>query len=156
MYIAFSEANYNVAMDDWIQNYRLCYTWNFRKGHKIALMIYIERVEDLWYPVGRGPFVDSMFLVFLKWFDAEGSILSTRRPLYVNMNTKIVELMPIIREMINWTADVEIDLYEEIKPYMINRLRPHHTFSQEEILSGDIICFMIKQYLPLKRYKLMY
>lgn len=128
----------------------LCCTWNLRKGHTVALMIYIERVEDLWYPVGRGPFVDSMFLVFLKWFDAERSVLNARRPLYVNMNTKIVELKPVIREMMKWTADVDIDLYEEVKPYMVNRLRPHFTFLQEEIHSGDIICFMTKQYLPFK------
>lgn len=119
-------------------------------------MIYIERLEDLWYPVGRGHFVDSMFLVFLKWFDAERSILTTRRPLYVNMDTKIAELIPVVREMMTWKADVEIDLYEEIKPSMVICLNPRRTFAQEDIRSGDIICFMIKQYLPIKRYKLIY
>ena len=55
--------------------------------------------------------------------------------------------MPIVSEMMGWHAEagepsVQIAMYEEIKPGMIEALRPSHTFMACEIGDGDIIVFM--------------
>lgn len=88
-----------------------------------------------------------MILIFLKWFDIDNQTLKARRPLYVNPEDKIEILTHHVRGMMDWTADVDVEFYDEIGPKWrspIDRLVPSHTFLTENMQSGDIICFTIK------------
>jgi hypothetical protein len=114
-----------------------------------------------WPDVGKVPGVYSdrhnaaMILIFLKWFDVDSQQLRGIRPIYVNRHDKTGKLTPIIAELMDWKQEqgeppVNIAFYEEIKPGMIEPLKPSSTFVQSEIQDGDIICFMRAQ--PTKRY----
>jgi ICP0-binding domain of Ubiquitin-specific protease 7 len=114
-----------------------------------------------WPEVGKSQGVYStrhdaaMILIFLKWFDVESQRLKGQRPIYVNRNDKTGKLTPIIAEMMEWNVEqgeqpVNIAFFEEIKPGMIEPLKPNATFVASEIQDGDIICFM--RALPPKRY----
>ncbi len=41
-------------------------------------------------------------------------------------------------------ANDQVKLFEEIKPGMIEQMKPKATFSQSEIQDGDVICFQIE------------
>lgn len=96
-----------------------------------------------------------MILIFLKWFDVDNQCLRGQCPIYVNRLHKTGKLTPIIAEMMDWKAEtgeqhVNIALYEEIKPSMIEPLELHSTFLASEIQDGDIVCYMRTQ--TPKRY----
>jgi ICP0-binding domain of Ubiquitin-specific protease 7 len=114
-----------------------------------------------WPEVGRLPGLynarhdATMILIFLKWFDVDSQCIRGQSPIYVNRHDKTGKLTPIIAEMMGWKAEtgdqpVNIALYEEIKPGMIEPLKPNSTFLASEIQDGDIICFMRGQ--TPKRY----
>ena len=88
-----------------------------------------------------------MILIFLKWFDVDNQRIMGQRPIYINRNFKTNCLVPIVSEMMGWRAEVgeppvQIAMYEEIKPGMIEALKPNYTFSSCEIGDGDIVVFM--------------
>lgn len=89
----------------------------------------------------------AMILIFLKWFDVENQCIRGQRAVYVNRHDKTGKLTSVVAEMMNWKAEqgeppVSIVFYEEIKPGMIEPLKPNFTFLASEIQDGDIICFM--------------
>ena len=97
----------------------------------------------------------TMIMIFLKWFDVENQRIRGQRAIYVNRHEKTGKLTPVVAEMMNWKAEqgepmVAIVFYEEIKPVMIEPLKPNATFVASEIQDGDIICFMRVQ--SSKRY----
>jgi len=117
-----------------------------------------------WPEVGKLPGVYGsrheapMILIFLKWFDVESQRLRGQCPVYVNRNDKTGKLTSVVAEMMNWHAEpgeppVNIAFYEEIKPGMIEPLKPNASFVGSEIQDGDIICFM--RVMPSKRYRLL-
>ena len=121
-----------------------------------------EQTVD-WPDVGRAIGVynsrhdAALILIFLKWFDVENQHLRGQRSIYVNRQDKTAKLLPVIAEMMDWHAEpgekFEIAMYEEIKPNMIEPVKPNSTFQQSEIQDGDIICFQRgispKRYPPL-------
>jgi hypothetical protein len=118
-----------------------------------------------WPDVGKVPGVyndrhnAAMILIFLKWFDVDSQKIRGIRPIYVNRHDKTGKLTPIIADMMEWKQEqgeqpVNIAFFEEIKPGMIEPLKPSCTFVQSEIQDGDIICFMRAQ--PAKRYILVW
>jgi hypothetical protein len=89
----------------------------------------------------------AMIMIFLKWFDIENQCIRGQRAIYVNRHDKTGKLTSAVAEMMNWKAEqgephVAIVFYEEIKPGMIEPLKPNATFLASEIQDGDIICFM--------------
>jgi ubiquitin carboxyl-terminal hydrolase 7 len=89
----------------------------------------------------------AMIMIFLKWFDVDNQCIRGQRAIYVNRHDKTGRLTSIVAEMMNWKAEqgeppVTIVFYEEIKPGMIEPLKPNATFVLSEIQDGDIICFM--------------
>ena len=110
-------------------------------------------VQVQWPDVGKSSGVYGsrhdaiMILIFLKWFDVENQSIRGQRPIYVSRHSKTNSLVPIISEMMGWNAEpgetpVQVAMYEEIKPGMIEALKPNHTFSSCEIGDGDIVVFM--------------
>jgi ICP0-binding domain of Ubiquitin-specific protease 7 len=107
-----------------------------------------------WPEVGPRPGVYNsrhdapMILIFLKWFDVDNQIIRGQRPIYVNRNDKTGKLTSVVAEMMGWDREenqTSIAFYEEIKPGMIEPLKPSTSFISSEIQDGDIICFMRSQ-----------
>lgn len=103
----------------------------------------------VWMEVGR-PSADgtvawpdsaNSVLIFLKHFDAVAQDLTGVTAVYVRKNQKVSELAPTILEKMGWPAGTEFMLFEEIKPSMIDVMKPKQTFQQSEIQDGDIIAF---------------
>jgi ubiquitin carboxyl-terminal hydrolase 7 len=83
-------------------------------------------------------------MVFLKHFDTSKQTLRGIGKCYAQRTAKVQDLVPTINERMRWTPGTPLKLYEEIKPGMIELMKPKHTFQQSEIQDGDIICFQVE------------
>ncbi|KAG8763667.1 hypothetical protein FRC11_014280 [Ceratobasidium sp. 423] len=114
---------------------------NTMAARQTDLRLYLDVVSD---PNGQIlPEVNNpnSIMIFLKYFDVSKQILSGVGKVYVQKNSKVGDLMPLINERMRWQPSTPIKLYEEIKPGMIEVMKPKLTFAQNEIQDGDIICF---------------
>ncbi|TFY70399.1 hypothetical protein EVG20_g2597 [Dentipellis fragilis] len=82
-------------------------------------------------------------MIFLKHFDTSKQTLHGISKCYVSRASKVSDLIPIINEKMRWTPGTPLKLYEEIKPGMIELMKPKLTFQQSEIQDGDLICFQV-------------
>jgi ubiquitin carboxyl-terminal hydrolase 7 len=88
---------------------------------------------------------DPRMCIFLKHFDPTAQTLLGVTHVYVRKKDRVHDLLlPQIYKMMNWPESpkqAEIQLFEEIKPSMIDQIKPKQTFESAEIQDGDIICF---------------
>lgn len=82
-------------------------------------------------------------MVFLKHFDTSKQTLVGAGKAYVSKTSKVGDLVSVINERMRWTPGTPLKLYEEIKPGMIELMKPKLSFSQSEIQDGDVICFQV-------------
>ncbi|ETW85794.1 cysteine protease [Heterobasidion irregulare TC 32-1] len=82
-------------------------------------------------------------MIFLKHFDTSKQTLHGIGKCYAQRNGKVSDLIPIINERMRWTPGTPLKLYEEIKPGMIELMKPKVTFAQSEIQDGDVVCFQV-------------
>ncbi|KAL9594345.1 MAG: hypothetical protein Q9219_007081 [cf. Caloplaca sp. 3 TL-2023] len=104
-------------------------------------------------------------LIFLKNFDASNQTLRGAGHIYIKRTSKVADLVPAIRQMMGLSLEKDtispssttsgglsspsgavtepppMQLYEEIKPTMIEPMKAKATLQQAEIQDGDIICF---------------
>lgn len=101
-------------------------------------------------------------MIFLKHFDTSRQTLYGVGKAYVQRNSKVGDLNHYINEKMRWPAGTPLKLYEvhcgewriknsvsfclpqEIKPGMIELMKPKMTFAQSEIQDGDVICFQVE------------
>ena len=103
-------------------------------------------------------------MIFLKHFDTSKQTLYGVGKVYVPRGSKVGDLTPLINERMRWTPGTPLKLFEvrvqfwktneillligdnsqEIKPGMIELMKPKLTFTQSEIQDGDIICFQVE------------
>ncbi|PVG02230.1 putative ubiquitin-specific processing protease 21 [Serendipita vermifera] len=83
-------------------------------------------------------------VIFLKYFDAGKQQLYGIGKVYVQRQMKVGDLSGIICERMNWPSTTPLKFFEEIKPGMIELMKPKATFAQSEIQDGDIICFQVE------------
>ncbi|RPD80183.1 cysteine proteinase [Lentinus tigrinus ALCF2SS1-7] len=103
------------------------------------LRLYLDVIPDPSNPEIPG----GSIMIFLKHFDIANQRLSGVGKVYVPRASKVADLVPIINERMRWTPGTPLKLYEEIKPGMIELMKPKLTFTQSEIQDGDIICFQV-------------
>lgn len=88
---------------------------------------------------------NDLILLFLKHFDAEAQTLHGVGHVYINKEKKIEDLVPSICKKMGWgeklPGDDKIMLWEEIKPTMIENLKPRMSLKMAELQDGDILCF---------------
>ncbi|TDZ12865.1 Ubiquitin carboxyl-terminal hydrolase 21 [Colletotrichum sidae] len=88
---------------------------------------------------------NDLILLFLKHFDVEAQSLSGVGHVYISKEKKVEELIPIVMKKMGWgdklPSDEKISLWEEIKPTMIEGLKPKQSLKGAELQDGDIICF---------------
>ena len=115
---------------------------------------------DMLQPIGSN---NAPILVFLKYFDAQLQSLHGVGHIYVKKNSKVVDMVPMIMQLMNWTPNASslpngltngapsspsLALYEEIKHSMIEPMKPKSTLAMAEIQDGDVVCF--QKVLPEK------
>ena len=82
-------------------------------------------------------------MIFLKHFDTSRQTLYGAGKAHMLRTAKVADLVPIINERMRWQPGTPLKLYEEIKPGMIELMKPRSTFTQSEIQDGDVICFQV-------------
>ncbi|WFD43786.1 ubiquitinyl hydrolase 1 [Malassezia psittaci] len=87
---------------------------------------------------------NNSIMIFLKYFDTSRQSLLGVSRMYVQRQMKVADLVPTINELMRWPPTTQVKLFEEIKPGMIEQLKPKATFVQSEIQDGDVICFQIE------------
>ncbi|KAF8654190.1 hypothetical protein AX16_003719 [Volvariella volvacea WC 439] len=112
---------------------------NNMAARQTDLRLYLDIIPD---PTKPDPPPQSI-MVFLKHFDTSKQSLYGVGKTYVLRTAKVADLIPIINERMRWTPGTPIKLYEEIKPGMIELMKPKLTFGQSEIQDGDVICFQV-------------
>ena len=84
-------------------------------------------------------------LLFLKCFDLQTQTLRGVGQIYIGRDKKVDDLTPYILKLMGWgdkvPSDERIFLWEEIKPTMIEPLKPKQSLKAAELQDGDIICF---------------
>jgi ubiquitin carboxyl-terminal hydrolase 7 len=114
------------------------------------LRLYLDVVQD---PYNKPEIPQGYIMVFLKHFDTSKQSLYGIGKTYVNRSSKVSDLFAYINERMRWAPGTPLKLYEEIKPGMIELMKPKLTFTQSEIQDGDLICFQVdlaeKEYVPL-------
>jgi ubiquitin carboxyl-terminal hydrolase 7 len=95
---------------------------------------------------------NDLIVLFLKYFDVENQALRGVGHVYLSKEKKVEDLNPSIMKKMGWGDKVpdneKIILWEEIKPTMIEALKPKQTLKAAELQDGDIICFQLERKAP--------
>lgn len=97
-------------------------------------------------PNGTAPKTD-LIVLFLKFFDIEQQTLSGVGHIYISREKKVEELVPVILKKMNWPdktpsgEKLQLKLFEEIKPNMIEPMKAKQSLKAAELQDGDIVCF---------------
>lgn len=104
----------------------------------IPFVLYAERLPT----EGPLPPRDALCISF-KFYDPEHATLKFVGKHYVSSGSNLDQLYPILRETVGLPKNVPLDAYEEIKPGRIDLINPSKTFAENQLQTGDIICFQI-------------
>lgn len=95
-------------------------------------------------PAANGTKEDTILLL-LKHYDVEKQELHGVGHVYMAKEKKVEDIVPLIQAAMGWEDKLALDerllLWEEIKPNMIEPLKPKFTLKMAELQDGDIICF---------------
>uniref|UniRef100_A0A2N9EUT0 Ubiquitin carboxyl-terminal hydrolase 7 ICP0-binding domain-containing protein n=1 Tax=Fagus sylvatica TaxID=28930 RepID=A0A2N9EUT0_FAGSY len=108
----------------------------------VLLLIYII-TQDL-QPVPPPERTKEDIMLYFKLYDPSKEELRFVGRLFVKGSGKPVEILTKLNEMVGFSADEEIELYEEIKfepNIMCERIDKKVTFRGCQLEDGDIICF---------------
>ncbi|KAI7864234.1 ubiquitin carboxyl-terminal hydrolase 5 [Spinellus fusiger] len=107
------------------------------------LRLYIEKADptitegQLFYPPPGS--TTPNVLVFIKHFDPVTQAICGVGHVYVIKTNKVISIMDQLNRMLGYPVGTLLDLYEEIKPTMIEKMDLTQTFTTAEIQDGDII-----------------
>ncbi|VDB82829.1 unnamed protein product [Peniophora sp. CBMAI 1063] len=113
---------------------------NNMAARQTDLRLYLDVIPDPTKP----ELPQGCIMVFLKHFDTSKQTLRGIGKCYAQRTAKVSDLVPTINERMRWTPGTPLKLYEEIKPGMIELMKPKLTFQQSEIQDGDVICFQVE------------
>lgn len=82
-------------------------------------------------------------LLFLKYYDVQQRTLTGVGHVYVSREKKVDDMIPLILKAMSWPDDTKLLLWEEIKPNMIDALKPRFTLKMAELMNGDIVTFQL-------------
>ncbi|XP_050281154.1 ubiquitin C-terminal hydrolase 12-like isoform X25 [Quercus robur] len=112
------------------------------KANNAELKLFLE--VELGQPVPPPKRTKRDILLFFKLYDPSKEELRYVGRLFVKGSGKPVEILPKLNEMAGFSADEEIELYEEIKfepTIMCERIDKKVTFRSSQLEDGDIVCF---------------
>ncbi|KAF8857498.1 hypothetical protein BDZ45DRAFT_744311 [Acephala macrosclerotiorum] len=83
-------------------------------------------------------------VLFLKRFDYERQSLNGVGHIYISREKKVEDLVPAITKKLGWHDEkLQLRLWEEIKPSMIEPMKGKQSLKAAELQDGDIICFQV-------------
>jgi len=88
-----------------------------------------------------------LIVIFLKYFDIDEQTLKGVGHIYISREKKVEELVPSILKKMDWAEKspsgekLQLKLFEEIKPNMIEPMKAKQTLKAAELQDGDIVCF---------------
>ncbi|KIM26035.1 hypothetical protein M408DRAFT_330816 [Serendipita vermifera MAFF 305830] len=110
------------------------------RSSDLRLFLDVRPEQEKVHPEPNG----NTLVIFLKYFDAAKQQLYGVGKVYVQRQMKVGDLSGLIYEKMRWPASTPLRFFEEIKPGMIELMKPKATFAQSEIQDGDIICFQVE------------
>ncbi|KAK4593532.1 hypothetical protein RGQ29_017589 [Quercus rubra] len=116
---------------------------NKANNAKLKLFLEVELGQDL-QPVPPPKRTKRDILLFFKLYDPSKEELRYVGRLFVKGRGKPVNILAKLNEMAGFSADEEIELYEEIKfepAIMCERIDKKVTFRASQLEDGDIVCF---------------
>lgn len=110
-----------------------------------VLRFYLEKCESV-DPQGGPiyPTTSDAILLFIKHFKPEHQLIHGVGHLYVPKDEKVHSIVSTLKQMVQFSEDQEILLFEEIKAGMIDPVDFNSTFAQAELQDGDILCVQKK------------
>ncbi|CAG8794004.1 15947_t:CDS:10 [Gigaspora margarita] len=108
------------------------------------LKFFLEAVDKPANCISRFPQAEGDFrhiIIFIKYFNSDMQSLEGLGYLYVKEIDKVSDIIPFLCEKKGFPQLTPLKIYEEIRPNMIEEMKPNLTFQQSEIQDGDIICF---------------
>ncbi|KAF8509282.1 hypothetical protein JB92DRAFT_2947613 [Gautieria morchelliformis] len=111
---------------------------NNMAARQTDLRLYLDVIPD------PTKITSNSIMIFIKYFDVSKQSLYGIGKTYVQRTSKVGDLCHVINEKMRWPPGTPLKLYEEIKPTMIELMKPKATFVQSEIQDGDIICFQVE------------
>ncbi|KAI9891263.1 MAG: hypothetical protein M1814_002953 [Vezdaea aestivalis] len=106
--------------------------------------LWVERAEKVQdgkaiYP-NQLPNTNNYIALLVKYFDHENQTLKGVGSIYVRKTDKVADLYTPTCQLLGWPTTTPLKLHEEIKPAMIDPMKPKQTLQAAEIQDGDIIC----------------
>ncbi|RIB23989.1 ICP0-binding domain of ubiquitin-specific protease 7-domain-containing protein [Gigaspora rosea] len=109
-------------------------------AEQIRFWTFCSRVnKTVWFPQVEKD--SPHILVFIKYFNPDTQSLEGLCHLYIQKFAKVGNIIPILCEKMKFPPHTPLKIYEEIKPNIIDEMKPNLTFQRSEIQNGDIICF---------------
>ncbi|XP_002733899.3 ubiquitin carboxyl-terminal hydrolase 7-like, partial [Saccoglossus kowalevskii] len=87
---------------------------------------------------------DTDVLLFLKLYDAKTKSVSYCGHIYLPINTKVYELLPVLCERGGFPIGTDLLLFEEVKPNLTEKIQDYDLpldKALDELMDGDIIVF---------------
>ncbi|WBW75563.1 ubiquitin C-terminal hydrolase Ubp5 [Schizosaccharomyces osmophilus] len=114
--------------------------WN-SQGFILRLYLEILPENQTNHPLVNVSFDSPNIFLFIKYYDRENQEIIGCGTIFVIKNDKLDSICPELCERVGLSKDTPLHLYEEIKPGYIEYLRLSKTFAENELSTGDIICF---------------
>ncbi|KAI9047228.1 hypothetical protein LZ554_008682 [Drepanopeziza brunnea f. sp. 'monogermtubi'] len=107
--------------------------------------------EPIWpsSPGVQGSPKNDLIVLFLKEFSVEHQTLFGVGYIYISREKKVEDLVPAIVKKMRWPdkmangEKVQLKLFEEIKPSMIEPMKAKQSLKAAELQDGDIVCFQL-------------
>ncbi|CAO3670582.1 unnamed protein product [Rhizopus stolonifer] len=112
--------------------------------NQLTLRLYLEEASfhENKIPIfPPAPQTGSTFaLIFIKAFSPEYQTLCGMGHFYAPKDAKIHTVLDKLKQVAEFDESLEISVYEEIKPSMVDLVDINLTFTQAELQDGDILC----------------
>ncbi|KAI8343131.1 hypothetical protein BC941DRAFT_410498 [Chlamydoabsidia padenii] len=108
--------------------------------HNGYAKIYLESAKS---PAELPELKSDLLLIFLKYFDVQQQRIRGLGHMFVKSKEKVGDIIPELINRAGLPQNSSIDLYEEVKPSLIDKMNSKQTFHESEIQHGDIICFQL-------------
>eukprot|EP01135_Chromosphaera_perkinsii_P004175 Nk52_evm82s270 gene=Nk52_evmTU82s270 len=89
------------------------------------------------------PLGEEQIALFFKFYDPSKSTMTYVGRTVAHRDSKIAQLVPLLQSWAGVKADVPIDIFEEIKPSMIDAVPLENSLKAAELVNGDILCFQL-------------
>lgn len=117
-------------------------------GNHPPFAFYLETKSDIIPSIPVFPDISEngdVTLLFIKYFDLKSQSLEYLGKFYARKSTLLDEISRELSKLVGLPPMTELELFEEVKPNMIEEINLGSTLSRAGLVTGDIICFQESQ-----------